>query len=58
MNLFFDIQKNGVKNPLDIIIEGNTRTLYRGARRLVILKTLNQKFVKVRNAIVNHSASP
>jgi hypothetical protein len=49
VKLFYDIRKNGMIDPIDIIINqyGNG-ILFRGSRRLAILKTLRTKKAKVR----------
>jgi hypothetical protein len=51
VNLFYDIKKNGMRNPLDILVESGKCDLYRGNRRLVILKVLGIEKAKVRYAI-------
>ncbi len=51
VNLYFDIKLHGMINPLDMITEKGHTCLYRGYRRLVILKVLETKTAKVRYAI-------
>ena len=52
VNLFHDIKKNGMLKPLDIIIENSKSSLYRGSRRLVVLKVLGTERAKVRYVVV------
>jgi len=51
IKLFWDIKKRGMINPLDIIVENNRMMLYRGNRRLQILKALGTETAKVRYAV-------
>lgn len=55
--LFRDIRRHGMRDPLDMVVTGNDRLLYRGNRRLVILKTLQVRYANVRNAIIYNSGS-
>ncbi len=57
VRLFHNIKENGMRDSLDIIEENNITMLYRGYRRLVILKTLGIKLAEIRYATVNHSPS-
>jgi hypothetical protein len=59
VNLFYDIKRNGMRNPLDILVEHGKCDLYRGNRRLVILKVLGIEKAKIRYAIaINKQNSP
>ena len=51
VNLFYDIKKRGMINPLDIIVSGGRCVLYAGARRLTILSVLGTEKAKIRYAI-------
>lgn len=55
IDLFYDIKKNGMKNPIDIVVDGEKRLLNRGARRLVILHIIGTHTARVKNEIINHS---
>ncbi len=57
IDLFHDIKKRGMIDPLDVIVEGKRKTLYRGNRRLVILKALGTEKARVRYAIEHNSFS-
>ena len=52
LELFFDIKKHGMRDPLDIIVKNKITTLYRGNRRLVILKALGTGKAKCRYIFV------
>ncbi len=55
VHLFQDIKENGMRDPLAMITERGKTFLYRGYRRLVILKSLKTKVAKVNYAIVHNS---
>jgi len=57
INLYYDIKKNGMLNPLGVIIEDGNFIIYRGCRRLVILHVLGVERLKVQYAIINNSTS-
>jgi hypothetical protein len=58
IDLFHDIKERGMIDPLDVIVENGEKRLYRGYRRLVILKTLGTEKARVRYAIVHNSVGP
>lgn len=56
IELYRSIKEEGMRDPLGMIVEDGRTFLYRGYRRLVILKVLGVKRAKVKYAIV-HSHS-
>jgi hypothetical protein len=58
IHLYKDIRENGMHSPLAVVVEGGVKCLYRGWRRLVILKVLGVKIAEVKYAVVSDSASP
>jgi hypothetical protein len=52
VNLFHDIKKNGMRDPLDIIVHGKDELLYKGSRRLAILKVIGTKQAMVNRIVV------
>jgi len=50
--LLRDIQKNGIKNPIDMLIDNDRHCTYicRGNRRLTIAKALGIEYVNIRYA--------
>ena len=51
VNLFYDIKRHGMRDPLDILVTKGKCDLYRGSRRLVILKVLGTEKARIRYAI-------
>jgi hypothetical protein len=58
ISLYHSIKEEGMRDPLGMIIEDGKTYLYRGYRRLVILKILGTKTAKVKYAIVYSYSSP
>jgi hypothetical protein len=57
VHLFHDIRMNGMTNPLNFVEEWGKTMLYRGHRRLVILKVLGTERAMVEYATVYHNPS-
>jgi len=45
--LFYDIKQNGMKNPIEMLLDGKDTYIRRGNRRLTILKVLGTEFADV-----------
>lgn len=57
IELYHSIKEEGMRDPLGMIVEDGRTFLYRGYRRLVILKVLGVKRAKVKYAIVHSHSS-
>jgi hypothetical protein len=57
IELYHSIKEEGMRDPLGMIVEDGRTFLYRGYRRLVILKVLGVKRAKVKYAIVRSHSS-
>jgi hypothetical protein len=55
--LLHSVKDIGVQSPLDMVIHNGQRKIFRGVRRLVIMKVLDLQLARVRNAIVNSYSS-